>query len=308
MAKCGCKPCSQPIVDKKKGCKPFSMCVGNNTLVFDGECLSVIKRKYTIPNGTYTSITFEDGCITGVGNAPIPVYTPQACCDGEGSSDNTTGTGSTTGSITAARGRKNLAVMNNGSISVEPQWGNSGIITVGGDGTVDKPWLPKLKISKGKGNRLEEKNDGLYAGINFGTSDNVEITGTGTELDPWKFNIKGADAKLPEINKETTVGNGFEIDKEGRIKTEGEVNFVTNLEFTSDAFTVLNAGEKTQIVVNEQKLRTGSNLAVESPLMGKGTTDDPLKLTIDETLVMKVLEVIENSAAFKAKLKAMLGE
>lgn len=303
MANCGCKPCSKPLPSKIRKCKPFSLCVGNKSLVFNGECLSVVDRKYQIPDGTYTSITFEGGCITRVGQAPIPEYTPQACCD----SDTTTKPDTTGGSVTIGKGKNNLVMMNGNAIFVEPNWGNAKTISIAGNGTADKPWKPEVKISKQKGNRLEEKNDGLYAAISFATSPNVTISGTGTDTNPYKFTIEGADAKLPKINKEESEGNGFTIDEYGRFKTDGEISLVTNLEFSSSAFNVMDAGTKTQVIVDEQKLRTGSSLQVEAPLKGKGIPGDVLKIEWTEATLMTMLDEIGKSEALKQKLKTMLG-
>ena len=73
MANCGCKPCSKEMPASKTKCKQFSLCVGNKSLHYDGNCLFVTDRKYKIPDGTYTSITFKNGCITGVDKAPLPI-------------------------------------------------------------------------------------------------------------------------------------------------------------------------------------------------------------------------------------------
>lgn len=303
MANCGCKPCGKPLPSKAKKCKPFSICVGNKTLVFDGECLSVLDRQYQIPDGTYTSITFTKGCVTNVGTAPIPEYTPQACCDGEDvAKDDKSGV-----NVSVAKGKNNLVTMNNGALAVEPVWGNSKTIIMTGNGTADKAWVQEVKLSKEKGNRLEVKNDGLYAAVSFATSPNVTITGSGTDIDPYKFTIEGADAKLPEINKEESEGNGFTIDKFGRFKTDGEVSLVSNLEFTSSAFTVVNAGTKTQVIVDEHLLRTGSNLQAQAPLKGKGTANDLLRIEWDEITLSEFLDEINKSEKLKQKLKTMLG-
>lgn len=304
MANCGCKPCSKPIPIKPRKCKPFSICVGNNSLIYDGECISITPRKYQIPNGTYTSITFEEGCIVDVGNAPIPEYTPQACCDGEAKPVET---GSTGGNVTIGKGIKNLAVLNGNSLSVEPHWDNSNTILLTGDGTADKPWKQEVKLSTATGNRLTKKNDGLYAGVKFSTSDNVTITGEGTEESPYKFEVKSPNAKLAEINKEELDGNGFSIDKQGLVHLDGDVSFVTNLEFSSDAFQVVNTGVKTQVVVDEQKLKTGSSLVVEGAIKGKGITGDPLKIEWSEQTLTAMLDEIGKSDTLKQKLKQMLG-
>lgn len=302
MANCGCKPCKTEIPKKTKTCKPFSICVGNHSLIWDGSCASIVKRKYQIPNGTFTSVTFEDGCIVGVGQAPIPQYTPQACCDGD--------TGEQVGGtqdITRAKGVNNLVTITNGAISVEPMWDANSNIKVEGNGTQDKPWKPSVRISAKTGNTLKMENDGLFANLFFKTTNTVTVTGKGTSLEPYQLDVKGAEAKLAEINKEEVEGNGFTIDKQGRIKADPDLSLVTNLEFDIDAFTVMNAGTKTLVVVDEQKLKTGSSIKTGDGITGNGTTGNELKLDLTEAVVDKMLDVINNSATLTQKLKTILG-
>lgn len=302
MANCGCKPCKTEIPKKTKTCKPFSICVGNHSLIWDGSCASIVKRKYQIPNGTFTSVTFEDGCIVGVGQAPIPQYTPQACCDG----DTVEQVGGTQG-LTRAKGVNNLVTITNGAISVEPMWDANSNIKVEGNGTQDKPWKPSVRISAKTGNTLKMENDGLFANLFFKTTDTVTVTGKGTSLEPYRLDVKGAEAKLAEINKEEVEGNGFTIDKQGRIKADPDLSLVTNLEFDIDAFTVMNAGTKTLVVVDEQKLKTGSSIKTGDGITGNGTTGNELKLDLTEAVVDKMLDVINNSATLTQKLKTILG-
>lgn len=302
MANCGCKPCKTEIPKKTKTCKPFSICVGNHSLIWDGSCASIVKRKYQIPNGTFTSVTFEDGCIVGVGQAPIPQYTPQACCDG----DTVEQVGGTQG-LTRAKGVNNLVTITNGAISVEPMWDANSNIKVEGNGTQDKPWKPSVRISSKTGNTLKMENDGLFANLFFKTTDTVTVTGKGTSLEPYRLDVKGAEAKLAEINKEEVEGNGFTIDKQGRIKADPDLSLVTNLEFDIDAFTVMNAGTKTLVVVDEQKLKTGSSIKTGDGITGNGTTGNELKLDLTEAVVDKMLDVINNSATLTQKLKTILG-
>ena len=302
MANCGCKPCKTEIPKKTKTCKPFSICVGNHSLIWDGSCASIVRRKYQIPNGTFTSVTFEDGCIVGVGQAPIPQYTPQACCDG----DTVEQVGGTQG-LTRAKGVNNLVTITNGAISVEPMWDANSNIKVEGNGTQDKPWKPSVRISSKTGNTLKMENDGLFANLFFKTTDTVTVTGKGTSLEPYRLDVKGAEAKLAEINKEEVEGNGFTIDKQGRIKADPDLSLVTNLEFDIDAFTVMNAGTKTLVVVDEQKLKTGSSIKTGDGITGNGTTGNELKLDLTEAVVDKMLDVINNSATLKQKLKTILG-
>lgn len=251
MGNCGCKPCSKPLPASTKTCKPFKLCVGNFSLIWDGKCASIQPRAFQIPNGTYTSITFTDGCITGVGQAPLPQYTPQQCCDGEVAAPRTS---QGSGSLSTGNEQGNLTVINNGSITVKPVWDARGNIAVTGLGTADKPWKPSVKISKQTGNTLVENQDGLFANLFFQTTSTVEVTGTGIKSNPYKLNVKGAEAKLPTINKDSFEGNGFTIDEQGRWKFDDELKLVSNLKFEHKAFKVMDQGAATAVFVDDNAL------------------------------------------------------
>lgn len=251
MANCGCKPCSKELPDAKRKCKEFSLCVGNKSLHYDGNCLYVTDRKFKIPNGTYTSITFQEGCIVGVGEAPLPVYTPQACCDGETPTNVVQ-----VEPLTTSDEVGNLAKIENNKLTVNPAWRNSDTVTVGGNGTTNKPWKASVVLDP-MHNRISSNTKGLKVELEFADSDTVSIEGTGSKDSPYKFNVNTIRASLPEINAQEVVGNGFTITKTGLVKADSNLNIVTNLEFMSDAFTVINTGVSTQVVVNEPKLRSG---------------------------------------------------
>lgn len=291
MAKnCGCKPCSKPLPEKgKRKCKPFSLCVGNYTLSYDGECPVLEERKYKIPNGTYSSITFEDGCIVGVGECPAPVYTPMQCCDNERP------TAPIVSPVTPTVGNQSFV------------WDNTGVVSVTGDGSANRPWKPKVKIAKGN-NQLKDTPSGLKVDFAVKGSDTVKITGTGTTEDPYVFTSVGADAKLPKVNKTEVEGDGYTIDEFGRMVNIDEgTKFVTNLSFDNPAFTVVNAGVGTKVVVDEAKLKTGMSLATADGVVGKGTSEEPLKLDLTPDVVAKMLTVIEGNATLKQRLKTILG-
>lgn len=252
MANCGCKPCSKELPDAKRKCKEFSLCVGNKSLHYDGNCLYVTDRKFKIPNGTYTSITFQEGCIVGVGEAPLPVYTPQACCDGETPTNVVQ-----VEPLTTSDEVGNLAKIENNKLTVNPAWKNTDTVTIGGNGTTDKPWKASVALDPTH-NRISSSAKGLKVELEFADSDTVSIEGTGAKDSPYKFNVNTIRASLPEINKQEVVGNGITITKTGLVKADPNLNIVTNLEFASEAFTVINTGVATQVVVNEPKLRSGA--------------------------------------------------
>ena len=272
MANCGCKPCSSPLPNEKRKCKKFSLCVGNKSLHYDGDCLYVTDRKFQIPDGTYTSITFQGGCVVGVGTAPLPVYTPQACCDGEAVTNVVT-----TETITTSDEAGNLAVIENNKLTVNPAWKNSTTVTVGGNGTTEKPWQAKAKLAP-TNNRMKATKDGLQVELEFADSDTVTISGDGTANTPYKFNLGEVTATLPEINKQEIEGNGFTITKTGLFKATEDLQIVTNLKFSSKAFTVINTGLATEVFVDEAFLRTGA-------VSYEALVDNILK---DEKLVAKL--------------------
>lgn len=247
---CGCKPCSKPLPKATKVCKPFSFCAGNKTIIWDGDCLYEQERTFKVPNGTYTSITFTDGCITAVGIAPLPQYTPQQCCDvGEL-------TGNAQGANTLSQGREsgNLVSILNNAITVKPIWDTNGNVKVSGYGTADKPWKPTLRISAERSNVLTEVADGLYANTHFKTSNTVKVTGSGTKEDPYKFDVKGAEATLPEINSDEYSKEKITIQEDGRVKVEEGLSITTNLSFDEPAFAVTDTPQGTIVNVDLKKL------------------------------------------------------
>lgn len=304
MADCGCKPCSKPLPKKAKACKPFSLCVGNYTLIWDGVCPTIQPREYQIPDGTYTSITFQDGCIVGVGEAPIPQYTPRQCCDNGKSNNDDVPVGS---NVTVSLERGNLVTMTGNAISVVPHWDTQGNISVSGNGTVNNPWKPNIKISKQTGNTLVEKKDGLFANLFFKSTGSVEVKGDGTQKSPFTLSVNTGEAKLPKINEEDVEGNGFTIDEQGRWKVEKGLKVVTNLQFDNPAFTVVDQGMATMVLVDSALLQNGVSLQVGDGLSGKGTTTEPLKLVLNEKVVGHILTVIEQNATLKQRLKTILG-
>lgn len=303
MSNCGCKPCSKAIAKKSRVCKPFSFCAGNKTIIWDGECLMAQPRSYEIPDGTYTSITFAGGCVVDVGQAPVPQYTPQACCSDEDTGNN----GNSGSSLIVSPVPGNLATISAGMLSVVPSWDARGNIAITGLGTATNPWKPSLKISSKANNDLKEVSDGLFVHTYFSTTNTVTVTGDGSETSPYKLNVQGADAKLPEVNKVEVVGNGFKIDKQGRMLAGSDLSLVTNLAFDNDAFSVVNSGTQTLVVVDEVKLKTGSTLKTGDGLTGAGTTAAPLKLVFTTAVVNQMLDVISGDAALKAKLKTIVG-
>lgn len=298
-----CLPCRSAVTSNTTTkCDSFEVCVGNYVLVSDGTCVSLLERAYQIPDGTYNTITFENGCIVNVANADLEVYTPQACCGD-------TEVPSTSGQvIEVSKATGNLLQITNGVASVTPAYDPTKSIKVSGDGTATRPYKVEVKVSSETNNRLTVKDDGLYVGVYFETNDNVKLEGDGTKDKPYKFTITAADAKLPEVNKEEVEGNGYTIDKQGRVTNiDDGTTFLTNLAFSSPAFTVINSGVKTLVDIDETLFKTGVSLVTAKGVKGKGTNAEPLELDLTEDVVSSMLDVISASDTLKTKLKQILG-
>lgn len=275
-------PCRTTVPAKSKGCKPFQICAGNHVLYWDGTCASIQERKYQIPNGTFTSITFENGCIVDVGQAPIPVYTPLACC---GESSETSGESVSGPGLVVGNNKGNLARVVHGELTVEPEWSSKGNVKVTGQGTLTMPWEANIAVSKSLGNSLEQKDDGLFARLYFKTTNTVTVEGKGTAKEPYLLNVKAAEVTLPEILKNEIEGPGYEIDKFGRIKPDDGLTFVTNLTFVpAEIFHVETKGPATTVTVDVAALKGGSFVADQLYFSGNGTAESPLTLNFDNIL------------------------
>lgn len=71
-----CTPINEP--NPKPPTSPFSLCVGDYSLHWDGTHLTHTRERVT-PDGTYGSITLRDGCAISYGECEIPTYTPPYC-------------------------------------------------------------------------------------------------------------------------------------------------------------------------------------------------------------------------------------
>lgn len=292
MADCGCRPCSKELPKQNGSCKPFSLCVGNNSLHYDGECLFVTKRKFQIPDGSYTSLTFKDGCIVDVGQAPIPVYTPQACCDGAPAT-----TVIEQPRLEVAEGAGNLAKIEGNKLTVDPLWRDTTSVNISGNGTTDKPWKAEVVVHP-RFNRIEQTNQGLRVELELADSDHIRVEGAGTHDNPYKFNIAKVPFTLPEINKKEVLGNGFKITREGLWEAKEGLDVVTNLRFSSDAFQVINTGMTTQVIVDEARFANTNVANKTAVFIGNGQPATPLDID-DEALLNRVLS--KPSLVFKLK-------
>lgn len=139
-------PPTEPEVPPR-ACDPFEVCVGNVTLSYDGECMAVSPRAYQIPDGSYSTITFTAGCITAVGQSPVPAYTPNECCAPARSVDEEQTTGSTPIDPRACNWLSGSAA----GLLVSPTIRGTSGITVTGCGTANDPLVLALSEAAGGG-------------------------------------------------------------------------------------------------------------------------------------------------------------
>ena len=145
-----CEPDEQPKEIYPPPTEPFEQCVGAYTWNWDGTRL----RRYEgvkIPDGTYSQITFLDGCIVDAGTCPEPIYTPPYCspnptpCQDGGSS-----TGGTPSISPSAD--NSLKYLGNGLFArTYIQSAPNSAIYVTGVGTVDSPYVLNVNLSGTEG-------------------------------------------------------------------------------------------------------------------------------------------------------------
>lgn len=155
-------------------CPPVAFCAGNKHVSFDGRCLTVENRAYQIPDGSYSLITFEDGCIVAVGNLPPPAYTANQCCPPAGVDSAPPGA-----DTVVSLDPKNLLRSTPSGLIVTPQIIGRGV-DVTGSGTSSDPFV------------ITASGDGSHkVFVVSGTPESVAVTGGGQSLqDPITIGLK----------------------------------------------------------------------------------------------------------------------
>lgn len=209
-----CPPAPEPLPD----CEPVSFCAGNYSVNFDGRCLHVEPNANPLPDGTYSTFTLEDGCIVGVGTAPLPEYTPSDCC----AAPNTGGGSSQT--LVISPDPSNILQLLPDGLAVLPVFRGEEGIDVSGAGTATNPITIKYAgpssggspISTLTPSSVEITSDpvtdttfvslaevfdfGTYAG--FTVNDYGQIVGYSSDEEP-----------VVDVR----VGEGLEVQREGNV-------------------------------------------------------------------------------------------
>lgn len=181
---------------------PFDLCVGNYTLHYDGHILWTTRRSYQIPDGTFTQITFSDGCITGVGQAPVAGYTPSDCCAPPGHDPTPGGSGG--GTIDISPVACNWLSRSAQGLYVTPHVIGVGGVTVSGCGTTTDPLTISISGAPGSGGAFALQD--LTVMSPTGT---VQVGGAGTPVDPLTLDLKKVGS--------AGVYGGLDVDAYGRV-------------------------------------------------------------------------------------------
>lgn len=230
--------------------QPFSLCVGNYTLHYDGYVLWTERRAYQIPDGTFTQITFTDGCITGVGQAPVAGYTPSDCCGPPGSPG--TGPGGGEGQEAISPVACNLLARSTQGLYVTPHILGVNGVSVSGCGTAADPLTISATPTSSSGAEIHA----------LSPNNTLAVNGTGTNTAPLTIDLRPIGA--------ATTYNGLDVDQYGRVTgytnvSVGQINAVVggrgiNVTTTNGVATVELAGAAS--------LAAGSFYTPPDPVLG----------------------------------------
>lgn len=139
------QPCTPVDVPQpKQPTTPFSLCVGDYSLHWDGTHLTHTRERVT-PDGTYGSVTLHDGCVVSYGDCEIPTYTPPYCnpnpvpCSEVGSGNTDTNT------VTVSPTAGNTLKYDSFGLFAKTYLAGGTGITVQGDGTQQRPYTISLQ-------------------------------------------------------------------------------------------------------------------------------------------------------------------
>ena len=144
-------PTPDPTPTTPKPTPAFSVCIADYTLNWDGTHATLERTRFT-PDGTYGSITLQDGCVVGYGECEVPVYTPPYCNPNPAPCNEGGGGGGGTGTtaIVSPRAGNQLTTDNYGLYAKAYVQGGTGV-TVTGQGTQTSPYIISMAEGTGGG-------------------------------------------------------------------------------------------------------------------------------------------------------------
>ena len=153
MSNLDCKkpqPCPKPDTTTPttpQATPAFSVCIADYTLHWDGTHATLERTRLTT-DGTYGSITLQDGCVVGYGDCEIPTYTPPYCNPNPAPCNDGTGGGTGTTATVSPRAGNQLATDDYGLYAKAYVQGGTGV-TVTGHGTQSSPYMVSMAENTG---------------------------------------------------------------------------------------------------------------------------------------------------------------
>ena len=153
MSNLDCKkpqPCPKPDTTTPttpQATPAFSVCIADYTLHWDGTHATLERTRVTT-DGTYGSITLQDGCVVGYGDCEIPTYTPPYCNPNPAPCNDGTGGGKGTTATVSPRVGNQLATDAYGLYAKAYVQGGTGV-TVTGHGTQSSPYMVSMAENTG---------------------------------------------------------------------------------------------------------------------------------------------------------------
>ena len=153
MSNLDCKkpqPCPKPDTTTPttpQATPAFSVCIADYTLHWDGTHATLERTRLTT-DGTYGSITLQDGCVVGYGDCEIPTYTPPYCNPNPAPCNDGTGGGTGTTATVSPRAGNQLSTDNYGLYAKAYVQGGTGV-TVTGHGTQSSPYMVSMAENTG---------------------------------------------------------------------------------------------------------------------------------------------------------------
>ena len=153
MSNLDCKkpqPCPKPDTTTPttpQATPAFSVCIADYTLHWDGTHATLERTRLTT-DGTYGSITLQDGCVVGYGDCEIPTYTPPYCNPNPAPCNDGTGGGKGTTATVSPRAGNQLATDDYGLYAKAYVQGGTGV-TVTGHGTQSSPYMVSMAENTG---------------------------------------------------------------------------------------------------------------------------------------------------------------
>ena len=153
MSNLDCKkpqPCPKPDTTTPttpQATPAFSVCIADYTLHWDGTHATLERTRVTT-DGTYGSITLQDGCVVGYGDCEIPTYTPPYCNPNPAPCNDGTGGGKGTTATVSARAGNQLSTDDYGLYAKAYVQGGTGV-TVTGHGTQSSPYMVSMAENTG---------------------------------------------------------------------------------------------------------------------------------------------------------------